>query len=390
MITFAKIYIFDMEINETEFEDIRPYRDSEVPAAIERLLAEPGFRKTIKYFFPNVPIEDTERLLRNVKTVKEFQHQFICRLVSGLEQKTTNGVSFKGLENIEDGKGYIFISNHRDIILDSAFLNTHLALNGKETSEIAIGSNLLIFPWITDMVKLNRTFVVKRNLSVKELMVSSLIQSKYIRNTIINRHTSIWIAQREGRTKNGDDKTQSSVLKMFNMCESGDVLKNLSQLNIVPVTFSYEYDPVDTYKVAENYNKMVDSSFKKSKTDDVAGMREGMAWKKGRVTINIGTPINDDLAQMSKAANKNLQYDEVAKLIDQRIYAGYTFYPINFVAADMVSGTSRYADRYTDADKASAIAYFDTQCQRFKGDIDIQRDMLMQIYANPVFNALGK
>ncbi len=379
-----------MEINESEFEDIRPYRDSEVPAAIERLLAEPGFRKTIKYFFPDVPIEVTEQLLRSIKTVKEFQRQFIARLVTGLEKKTTNGVSFHGLENIEEGKGYIFMSNHRDIILDSAFLNTHLALLDKETSEIAIGSNLLIFPWITDMVKLNRTFVVKRNLSVKELMVSSMIQSKYIRNTIINRNTSIWIAQREGRTKNGDDKTQGSVLKMFNMCESGDVVQNLIPLNIVPVTFSYEYDPVDTYKVTEAYNKMMDSSFKKSKSDDVAGMREGMAWKKGRVSINIGKPINSELAAMPKAPNKNAQYDEIAKLIDQKIYAGYTFYPINYVAADIISGTTRYADRYTADEKASALAYFDEQCTRFKGDIELQRQMLMKIYANPVFNALGK
>jgi len=379
-----------MEINETEFEDIRPYRDDEVPAAIERLLAEPGFRKTIKYFFPNVPIEVTEKTLRDIKTVKEFQRKFIATLVTGLEKKTTNGVSFRGLENIEEGKGYILMSNHRDIILDSAFLNTHLAILGKETSEIAIGSNLLIFPWITDMVKLNRTFVVKRNLSVKELMVSSMIQSKYIRNTIINRNVSIWIAQREGRTKNGDDKTQGSVLKMFNMCESGDVVQNLIPLNIIPVTFSYEYDPVDTYKVAESYNKMVDSTFKKSKTDDVAGMREGMAWKKGRVVINIGKPINDDLANMPKAPNKNAQYDEIAKLIDKKIYAGYNFFPINYVAADIISESQRYADKYSDEEKASAIEYFDEQSKRFQGDVDLQRRMLIQIYANPVFNALER
>ncbi|MCQ2252272.1 MAG: 1-acyl-sn-glycerol-3-phosphate acyltransferase [Bacteroidales bacterium] len=379
-----------MEINETEFEDIRPYNDSEVPEAIERLLKEPGFRKTIKYFFPDAPIEVTEQLLRNIKTVKDFQRQFIATLVTGLEKKTTSGVTFNGLENIEDGKGYIFMSNHRDIILDSAFLNTHLALLGKETSEIAIGSNLLIFPWITDMVKLNRTFVVKRNLSVKELMVSSMIQSKYIRNTIINRHTSIWIAQREGRTKNGDDKTQGSVLKMFNMCESGDVVQNLMALNIIPVTFSYEYDPVDTYKVGEAYNKMMDSSFKKSKSDDVAGMREGMAWKKGRVFINIGKPINDDLAAMPKAANKNLQYDEVAKLIDQKIYAGYKFYPINYVCADILSGNSRFAQQYSADEKQQAINYIEEQCKRFQGDIDLQKKMLMKIYANPVWNALGK
>ena len=230
-----------MDTIDTEFEDIRPYNDSEVPAAIERLLMEPGFRKTIKYFFPDVPIEVTEQKLRGIKTVKEFQSQFIAVLVTEIEKMTTKGVNFNGLENISDGQGYLIVSNHRDIILDSAILNSHLALLGRNTSEIAIGSNLLIFPWITDLVKLNRTFVVKRNLSVKELMISSMIQSRYIRHTIMDRKTSIWIAQREGRTKNGDDKTQGSVLKMFNMAAEGDVVKSLIDLNIVPMTISYVY-----------------------------------------------------------------------------------------------------------------------------------------------------
>ena len=379
----------NMDTNITEFEDIRPYNDSEVPAAIERLLAEQGFRKTVRYFFPNTPVAETEQKLRSIKTVKDFQSQFIAQLVKGIEKMTTKGVTFNGLENIPEGKGYLIVSNHRDIILDSAILNTQLALLGRDTSEIAIGSNLLIFPWITDLVKLNRTFVVKRNLSVKELMVSSMIQSRYIRQTIIDRKTSIWIAQREGRTKNGDDKTQGSVLKMFNMAAEGDVVKSLIDLNIVPMTISYEYDPVDVHKVKEQYNKMIDTTFKKNKVDDVTGMREGLTWKKGRVTVTLGKPINDQLAQMPKAPNKNLQYDEIAKLIDKEIYKGYTLYPINYVCADILTGTEQFAEHYTDAEHDEAIEYFDQQCEKFEGDIPLQRQMLMQIYANPVFNATG-
>jgi 1-acyl-sn-glycerol-3-phosphate acyltransferase len=378
-----------MDINESEFEDIRPYNDSEVPAAIERLLKEPGFRKTIKYFFPNVPIDVTENKLRNIRTIKDFQTQFIAVLVTGIEKMTTKSVKFLGLENIPEGKGYLIVSNHRDIILDSAILNTHLALASRDTSEIAIGSNLLIFPWITDLVKLNRTFVVKRNLSVKELMASSMIQSKYIRHTIIDRKTSIWIAQREGRTKNGDDKTQGSVLKMFNMAAEGDVIKSLIDLNIVPMTISYEYDPVDIHKVTEQYNKMIDNTFKKNKVDDVTGMREGLTWKKGRVVVNIGRPINEELAKMPKAANKNLQYEEIAKLIDSKIYQGYTLYPINYVSADILKNSTQFADKYTSAEKEEALEYFEIQSQSFEGDVELQKKMLMQIYANPVFNSYG-
>lgn len=379
-----------MEINETEFDEIRPYYDSEVDGVIDKLLSESGFRKTVKYFFPDVPFEVTEKLLRNVHTIRDFQTQFIARLVNGLEKMYTNGVTFNGLENVPEGKGYLFVSNHRDIILDSAFLNTYLAQHGHQTSEIAIGSNLLIFPWITDLVKLNRTFVVKRNLSVKELMVSSMIQSKYIRHTIIDKKTSIWIAQREGRTKNGDDKTQGSVLKMFNMAASGDVLSSLAEMNIVPMTISYEYDPVDVYKVIEQYNKKIDPEFKKNKVDDVAGMRNGLTCKKGRVNITLGKSVSEEILKMPKAPNKNIQYEEVAKFLDRKIYDGYVLYPINYVTADMLTGTKRFESFYTKDDEKTVCDYIEEQSKKFTGDIELQKKMLMEIYANPVFNKIGK
>ncbi len=379
-----------MEIIDGEFDEIRPYYDSEVDNVINNLLSETGFRKTVKYFFPDVAFEVIEKLLRNVHTIRDFQTQFIARLVNGLEKRYTEGVIFKGLENIPEGKGYLIVSNHRDIILDSAFLNTYLAQHGHQTSEIAIGSNLLIFPWITDLVKLNRTFVVKRNLSVKELMVSSMLQSKYIRHTILDKKTSIWIAQREGRTKDGNDKTQGSVLKMFNMASKGDVLTSLAEMNIVPMTISYEYDPVDVYKVIEQYNKKIDSTFKKNKVDDVAGMRNGLICKKGRVNITLGKPISAELLNMPKAANKNIQYDEVAKLLDKKIYDGYVLYPINYVTADILSQSNRFQEFYSLEDKENVLNYIQEQSKQFSGDVELQKKMLMEIYANPVYNKLGK
>ncbi|MCQ2973637.1 MAG: 1-acyl-sn-glycerol-3-phosphate acyltransferase [Bacteroidales bacterium] len=377
-------------IKDSEFDQIRPFYDSEVHDAIERIVVEKGFRKTLEYFFPNAPIDQTIQMLKSITTVRDFQEKFICVLVQAITKKYITKFSFSGIENVPEDKGYILISNHRDIILDSALLNTHFALNGRSTSEIAIGSNLLILPWITDLVKLNRTFVVRRNIPVKEQYECSLNLSKYIRHTILDKKTSIWIAQREGRTKNGDDKTQASVLKMFNMSVSGDVLENLSQLNIVPMTISYEYDPVDIYKVIEKYNKLVDSNFKKSKLDDMAGMRNGITCNKGRVHINLGKPINNEILNLPKAPNKNIQYEEVAKFIDSKIYSGYQLYPINFVSADILCGDNKYSDRYTQEDKTQVLEYIEKQSLNFKGDVELQRKMLMEIYANPVFNSFGK
>ena len=375
-----------MDINETEFDQIRPFYDSEVRAAVERLVVEPGFLKTLEYFFPTAPIDRTVQMLRSLRTVREFQDKFIAVLVQAITKKYITELTFTGLENVPEDKGFLIVSNHRDIILDSALLNTYFLMHGRNTSEIAIGSNLLILPWISDLVKLNRTFVVKRNIPVKEQYEASLLLSKYVRHTILDKKTSIWIAQREGRTKDGNDKTQGALLKMFNMAVTGDVLSNLAELNIVPMTISYEYDPVDIYKVKERYNKLVDKDFKKSKRDDVLGMRYGITCNKGRVNICLGEPISGELLNLPKAANKNIQYDEAARFIDTKIYEGYILYPINYVSADLIAGTDKYSSHYTEADKKSVIEYFDTQCKMFEGDVALQRKMLMEIYANPVIN----
>ena len=375
-----------MEINAAEFDKIRPYFDYEVHDAIERIIKERGFIKTLEYFFPNAPIDATLQMLRSLNTIKEFQREFIVKLVCKMEQKSMKSFTFSGLENIEKGKPYLFLSNHRDIILDSALLNSHLALEGFETSEIAIGSNLLILPWITDLVKLNRTFIVHRNISVKELYESSLLLSKYINYTIKEKNTSVWLAQREGRTKNGDDKTQVSILKMLNMSSKGSVIDNLKSLNIVPMTISYEYEPCDVLKVVEQYNKKIDKTYKKSKIDDMTGMRYGLECEKGNVTIHLGKPLNEEFDSLPKIDNKNLLYEEIVKFIDKKIYSGYKFYPINYVAADILTQSNKYSANYTDEEKQQALKYIESQCVLFIGDVDLQKKMLLEIYANPVFN----
>lgn len=378
--------IKQMENQVSDFDSIRPYHDSEVSEVVNRLVCESGFIKTIKYFFPEAPVDTIVDNLKQVSSIKEFQLSFIIKLVSKIEKNSITSFSMSGLENIDPDKGYVFISNHRDIILDSALLNTHLALAGRETSEIAIGSNLLIFPWITDMVKLNRTFVVHRNISVKELYESSMLLSRYIDYTIKQKKVSVWIAQREGRTKDGNDKTQVSILKMFNMAAKGDVIENLKSLNLVPMTISYEYDSVDISKVIERYNKMTNPGFKKSKRDDVMGMGNGLLFQKGRVHIHLGKPLESDFAQMEKCANNNIAYEKAAEIIDKRIYQGYKLYPINYVAADIVSGGNRRCNYYTAAEKLSAEEYFAKQSKYFEGDVQKQKEMLIAIYANPVFN----
>lgn len=379
-----------MEFNLQEFEDIRPYNDSEVAQTIDRIVLEKGFKKTVEAMMPNADYQAVVKKLKEQKTVKDFQTTFVYDLLDAIESRTVTDFEITGLENIQKNKGYVFFSNHRDIILDSALLNVHMSKLGYETSEIAIGSNLLILPWITDLVKLNRTFVVKRGITAKELLLSSMTLSRYIHYTIEDKNTSIWIAQREGRTKDGNDKSQESVLKMFNMSIKGDIIEATKKLNIIPMTISYEYDPVDNLKIIERYKKTIDPSFKKSPIDDMFGMRDGLFCKKGRVKIHLGKCINEDLDSIDKTLNKNQIYTEIAKILDKKIYQGYKLYPINYVAADIIENSNNYSKYYTNEEKNQALDYFDYRIDEFKGDVELQKNMLHKLYAYPVFNHYGK
>jgi len=369
-----------------DFEQIRPYNDDEVPAAIQRIVQEKGFFKVVGFFFPEIPSEKIIDELVKAKTIDEFQSSFAKKLTERIIAMSITSLTIDGLENIDKNKNYMFISNHRDIVLDSSLLNYLLHVNGHKSTETGIGSNLLILRWITDLVKLNRTFIVKRNLPKLEFYNYSILLSKYIRHTITEKKVSIWIAQREGRTKDGFDKTQSGLLKMFNISGTKSFEENFKELNIVPVSISYEFEPCDAEKVTELYNRMIDVNFKKTKLADMMSMGKGMITPKGHVHYSIGKPLNEEIDNIPDSTNKNDKLHSIAELIDKKIYQMYRLTPINYAAASYLFDTDVYNDKFTKSDLDKLDGYMAKSMANMEGDAAIMRKMFLEIYAYPANN----
>lgn len=286
----------------------------------------------------------------------------------------------------------MFISNHRDIVLDASFLNVMLVDVGYGMTQIAIGDNLLIRPWIETLVRLNNSFIVKRNVPVRQMLEVSKVLSAYIRHTIVDTKESIWIAQREGRAKDSDDRTQPSILKMLNMSGKGDVVSNLMELNIFPVAISYEFDPCDYLKAKEFQQKRDDPNFVKSQRDDLLSMETGILNNKGRVHFSLASPINDQLAQLDRTLDKNELINRIAGIIDKEIYKHYRFYPCNYVAYDMLTNTRRFSDHYGLSDKKQFEAYLQGQLDKIvlpNKDEAFLRTKILEMYTNPLKNHLA-
>lgn len=376
-----------------KFDEIRPFRDNEVPEVIKSLCEVPYFLNILGRLIPNVPVEAIVAKLKSLRSVSEFQHEFIIPYLRGLEKNCTDGITASGLEGLDPKGGYIFMSNHRDIILDSAFMNVMLDVAGLNTTEIAIGSNLLIYDWIVDLVKLNKSFVVKRDLPVRQMMEASATLSAYIRDRITEGHQNIWIAQREGRSKDGNDKTQGAVLKMLNLSGKSDIISNFTELNIVPVAITYEYDPCDALKAYQYQQKRDNPEYKKSKNEDLTHMSTGLNGRKGHVHFAFGTPINSELPKLAGMA-KNDQITAIAEMIDRQIYTNYRLYPDNYIALDAISGEAKHSDHYTKEQRDAFMAYADQKIAAIDGaDHDYVLGQMLQAYANPLINqekTLGK
>ncbi len=376
-----------------KFDEIRPFRDNEVAEVIKSLCEVPYFLNILGRLIPNVPVEAIVAKLKSLRTVSEFQHEFIIPYLNGLEKNCTDGITASGLEALDPKGGYIFMSNHRDIILDSAFMNVKLDGAGLNTTEIAIGSNLLIYDWIVDLVKLNKSFVVKRDLPVRQMMEASATLSAYIRDRITEGHQNIWIAQREGRSKDGNDKTQGAVLKMLNLSGKSDIISNFAELNIVPVAITYEYDPCDALKAYQYQQKRDNPEYKKSKNEDLTHMSTGLNGRKGHVHFAFGTPINNELPKIAGMA-KNDQITAIAEMIDRQIYANYRLYPDNYIALDAIEGEAKHSDHYTNEQRDAFMAYADQKIAAIEGaDHDYVLGQMLQAYANPLINQekiLGK
>jgi len=368
------------------FDEIRPFTNQEVNGALKRITADEKFVRIIKYIYPNVTTSKIIKGLHQVKSIEEFQYGYVADFITKLINETTEGVFHEGFKEIDKDGSYVYLTNHRDIILDSAFLNQIMFLNNYNTTEIAIGSNLLIYPWITDLVKLNRSFIVKRGLSVRQILENSILMSKYIHDTILNRKTSLWIAQREGRTKNGDDRTQSSVLKMLGIAGGTDLIESLRKINIRPVAISYEYEPCDLAKVKEQYIRNKNNEYTKTSLEDLKSMGMGLMNPKGKVNLYCCKPLNCYIDEIKKVDNKNEQAVIIADFIDKKIHENYQLFKTNYIAYDLLTGSDKYAERYTREECEAFQAYVDEKLENEFVDRAEHRRLFYELYANPVIN----
>ena len=377
-----------------DFDEIRPYEAGEMKQAFEDLINDRQFSLVLKGFAPWLPKGVRNGLLRlaftGVKTPLDFQKRFMKPVVKWIIRKHTDGCTFDDLELKRDGvdvtrERYTFVSNHRDIVLDSAFLDVMLVDAGYPTTvEIGIGDNLLIYPWIKRLVRMNKAFTVRRGLTAHEMMRSSQLMSSYIHYAVTEKRENIWIAQREGRAKDSDDRTQDSVLKMLSM--GGD----LQELNIVPLTISYEYDPCDYLKAQEFQQKRDNPGFKKSRQDDLDNMKTGIFGYKGRVHYHCARPINTWLDELKDLPRKEY-FSMLSQRIDRELHHNYRLYPCNYIAIDELEGTSSHAGQYTQADVKRFDQYLAGQLAKIQipdKDEAFLRERMLTMYANPVRNFL--
>lgn len=372
----------------TEFDEIRPYEPEEMKQAFEDLINDRQFNVVMKGFAPWLPKGIRNEMLRlaftGVKTPLDFQKRFMKPVVKYIIRKHTDGCSFDdALLPHDKSQRYTFISNHRDIVLDSAFLDVMLVDKDYPTTvEIGIGDNLLIYPWIKRLVRMNKAFTVRRGLSLRETLAASQLMSRYIHFAVTQKRENIWIAQREGRAKDSDDRTQDAVLKMLAMGGT------LNELNIVPLTISYEYDPCDYLKAQEMQQKRDNPAFKKSRQDDLDNMKTGIFGYKGRVTYRAAAPVNTWIADLDNLPRQEF-FAEVAHRMDHELYRGYELYPCNYIAADLLSGGREYAAHYTADDEQRFSRYLDGQLAKVTiadPDQPFLRERILTMYANPLKN----
>lgn len=379
-----------------EFDEIRPYDTGEVQQAFNELLADRQFSTMLRGIVPWLPKSLRNAVLKmafiGVKSPLDFQKRFMKPIVRHIIRKHTDGCTFDDNCLPRDfSLRYTFVSNHRDIVLDSALLDVMLVEAGYPTTvEIGIGDNLLIYPWIKRLVRMNKAFTVRRGLTPKEMLRSSQIMSRYIHYAVTQKHENIWIAQREGRAKDSDDRTQDSVLKMLAMGGEGKPIDSLREINIVPLTISYEFDPCDYLKAQEFQQKRDNPAFKKSRQDDLDNMKTGIFGYKGRVHYHCAAPINtwiDELGDLPKTEF----FAALSKRIDRELHANYCLFPCNYIALDELEGTKKYAQHYTEADKKRFENYLKGQLEKVKianPDEKFLRERMLTMYANPLRNYL--
>lgn len=376
----------------SEFDSIRCFEHEEIRTALNDLFADESFRSILHKEFKFVPIWLLSLYSKRFNNVEQIQRQFVVPILNRILKKACDGISSDFSEVPEDTQNVIYLSNHRDIVLDSAFLDYILLLGNKKSVEIGIGDNLLIKPWIETLVRLNKSFIVRRSVSATELLRSSMTLSAYIRFVIQEKKVPIWLAQREGRAKDSDDRTQKSVLKMLAMSGEGSTLQRLQSLNIVPLAISYEYDPCDYLKAREFQQKRDNPEYKKSQQDDLINMKTGIFGYKGRIHYHAATLLNETLSGLDESQPRNQLLDQITSIVDEHIFRYYKIFPCNYVALDMLNGDNRQSGNYSADEKLKFENYIESQLAKISlhsPDWSFLRNKILLMYANPLINQLN-
>ena len=370
------------------FEDIRPYNDDEYQKIVKELFEVQPLMATIQRYLPELSFTEIKELLLSYNKIQDFQSKVVCRIITRILEHSANNFTYDGILKLDKKESYLLLSNHRDIVLDSALIN--YCLNDREynTSEIAIGSNLLSEPWIKKLVRINKSFIVKRDIPKQEMLSSSQNLSAYVDYTLKEKRQSIWIAQREGRAKDGFDKTNPGLLKMFGMAAEGNLLDHLISLNITPVSLAYELNPCDKLQLPELLKKAAGDEYVKYKGEDEKSMLYGIQGNKGNVHIQFGSPINEEIKQFKDIKNRNELLKNIAGIIDQKIYKNYHLWNSNYVAYDMLHDTVKYEEKYDENGKEKFLDYMNERLSDF-ADNKEARNIFLLMYANPTINAEG-
>lgn len=375
-----------------QFDPIRPFEPDELPDVFDRLLQNEQFCSVLAYFYPDVPKEALAAKMHACKDNLDFQKTFCYGFLVQLLARLSKGCDID-IASLDTDSRYTFISNHRDIVLDSALLDKLLIDAGFNTTcEIAIGDNLLKLPWVKDLVRVNKSFIVERALSMREMLMASKRLSEYMHFVIAEKNDNVWIAQREGRAKDSNDRTQEAILKMMVMGGEGSIIDRLKQLHLVPLAISYEYDPCDYLKAAELQARRDNPSWQKGPMDDVTSMQTGIMGYKGYIHYQCADCIDSYLDTIPADTPKTELFRLIADHIDRQIFAGYRLYPNNYVALDLLHGDSAHADHYTAEDKAQFEAYLKDQLDKIEmegKDDAYLREQMLKMYANPAINQMG-
>ena len=369
------------------FDELRPYYDSEMPAAIRRVAASPYLPAISAFLFPEKPEEEVRQLLLKSQNTLDFLINIMLPAIHSIVDQTSSGLGCSGVDSLKDGTKRMFIANHRDILLDAAILQILLLDNGMDTSEITFGSNLMKGELVVDIGKMNKMFRIMRGGTVKEFYKSSMEVSSYMRYAILQKKQSVWIAQRNGRTKDGADKTDMAVLKMFALSSDKPFFENMQELHITPIVVSYEYEPCDFMKTQELFITRY-QKYEKEPDEDLQSILHGIRQFKGHIHFVFTEAITDEELRYCDRFDRNRKFQQLAQIIDRRIYDNYRLWPTNYIAHDLLNQSYRYRSHYTEEQRKHFMDYMDEGLKNLIGEEAELRDIFLHIYATPVDNLL--